>query len=425
MCWRGLFLGIVALAFCSGTTSADEVIDPEEAAPDGPFGFAGNIELVYERLRNFDLDSGTSDDLDSLEVDAAFGFLFAPSDNLFVYLQPNLTREIPLRDQRGDEDRVTEFGFEEAYLTVLDRELGLSLQMGRSAFVDERGWLFDEELDAIRGHFQSEASFLELSASREELVDVDLLNPDDIPPIVNYIAYGGLTPGDHLTVGAYGILRDHLEQAQTRPLFLGAFAKGSIDDNLAYWLDIGHVRGRDAGRRIEGYGADLLGVYTFDLDYAPRFVLGYAFATGDSDPHDGKDENFRQTGLQGEDGNEVELGGQTALKYLGEAFVPELSNLSVFTAGLGASPCEGCSIDIVYHYYLQDEASPEIRRSALDTQPIGRDRELGQEVDLVVGYEAFEGFELRGFLGYFEPGKAFAAGADGAFLARVELEFDF
>jgi hypothetical protein len=397
----------------------------EEAASDVHFEFAANVEITYERSRNFDLDSGRPDDLDFLEMDAAFGVLFAPIKRVSIYLQPNLTREIFLRDRARTEENVTEFGFEEAYFAVADQQLGLSLLVGRSAFVDARGWLFDEELDAIRATYHSEAAFLDLSVSEEGLVEVDLLNEDDIDPVTNYIAHGGFSPGEDITVGAYGILRDYREEPKTRPLFIGVFANGVLHDDLAYWIDAAHVRGRDSGARIRGYGVDLLGSYTFDFAYEPRFVLGYAFGSGDAEPLDGKDGNFRQTGLQGDEGNEAELGGQTALKYLGEAFRPELSNLSVFTAGVGASPCEGCSIDLLYHYYLQDEPSPEIRQSALEAQPTGRDRELGQEIDFVVGFEAFEGLDLRGFLGYFRPGKAFSADADDAFLARLEIEFDF
>ena len=43
----------------------------------------------------------------------------------------------------------------------------------------------------------------------------------------------------------------------------------------------------------------------------------------------------------------------------------------------------------------------------------------------MIGYEDIEDLRLTGFLGYFMPGNAFGKGADDAFLARIEVEFEF
>ena len=155
---------------------------------------------------------------------------------------------------------------------------------------------------------------------------------------------------------------------------------------------------------------------------SPHLILGYAFGSGDSDPDDDRDRAFRQTGLQG---NETEVGGLTPFRYYGEAFDPELSNLSIFTAGLGARPTAELSADLVYHYYLQDHAADELRDSALDAEPTGQSRRLGSEIDLVLGFEEEGDFRIRGFLGYFMPGRAFADGADAALFARIEAQYEF
>ena len=34
-------------------------------------------------------------------------------------------------------------------------------------------------------------------------------------------------------------------------------------------------------------------------------------------------------------------------------------------------------------------------------------------------------FRIRGFLGYFMPGRAFADGADSALFARIEAQYEF
>ena len=183
-----------------------------------------------------------------------------------------------------------------------------------------------------------------------------------------------------------------------------------------------HVRGREDGSDLRGYGIDLLGAYHFEASLSPHLILGYAFGSGDSDPDDDRDGAFRQTGLQG---NETEVGGLTPFRYYGEAFDPELSNLSIFTAGFGVRPTAELSADLVYHYYLQDHAADELRDSALDAEPTGRSKRLGSEIDLVLGFEEEGEFRIRGFLGYFMPGRAFADGADPALFARIEAQYEF
>lgn len=436
MRWRcfcaGLMLSIAVVGSATAEEHGGDDEDPvaEDADSDlGPYEFGASLELDYERFQNFDLDGSADDGLDLLTVEAVLEVLFAPNDYFEIYLQPNLTRDIELREQKDPgEDRVTEFSFEEAFFTLRDPDRGLTLEVGRTFFADDREWIYDEDLDAVRGALRSSDFFLELSASRLALVDVDLLNPDDEEPINNYIAYGGYEPMEDVTVGAYAILRDHRDDDGFRPLFLGLYSHGIVGDSLTYWLDMVHVRGREDGNRLRGYGVDLLGSYGFDLPLSPRLVLGYAFGSGDSDPDSGGDGNFRQTGLQG---NEAELGGVSSLKFYGEAFDPELSNMSIFTAGLGAEPLDGVSLDLLYHYYRQDEASDELRDAAVEADPGGRDQDLGHEIDLVVGIEEIlgieplEDLEFRGFLGYFMPGKAFGSGAEDAFLARIELEYEF
>ena len=384
------------------------------------FEFGGHIELVYERLQNFDLDSGNGDDLDLLPVELELGVLFSPNDHFEAYLQSKLTRTLVLRDDGEDEVRDSELLVEEAYVIVTEPDWGLSLQVGRQSFEDRRQWLYDAELDAVRALYRAQNLAVELSASREGLVDKDLLNSEEEESIDNYTLYGTYELGEHVTIGAYGILRD--PGGRDRPVFLGLQSFGTLGERLSYWLDAAHVRGQEDGSDLRGYGFDVLGSYRLNAPLSPHVILGYAFGSGDSDPDDDRDGAFRQTGLQG---NETEVGGLTPFSYYGEAFDPELSNMSIFTFGLGARPTTEVSADLVYHYYVQNEASEELRDSALDAEPTGESRRLGGEIDLVLGFEEEGEFRIRGFLGYFMPGRAFKAGADNAFFVRLEAQYEF
>ena len=241
-------------------------------------------------------------------------------------------------------------------------------------------------------------------------------------PVNTYILNGSHHPFQDVTVGAYGIVNDHQAGERDRPIFLGLYSTARIGDRLSYWFDGAFLRGRAGGSKLRGYGFDLLGVYRWDGRYSPRLILGYAFGSGDSKPDDDRDTAFRQTGLQG---NEFAVGGLTSFRYYGEAFDPELANMSIFTAGIGAGTAEGFSLDLVYHAFRQIEKSDELRDSALDAEPTGQSRQLCSEIDIVVGFEDSEDFQVRGFLGYFMAGRAFGAGADDALFARIEFEYSF
>lgn len=84
-------------------------------------------------------------------------------------------------------------------------------------------------------------------------------------------------------------------------------------------------------------------------------------------------------------------------------YVPELSNLSIFIAGTGIKPTEDSSVDLVYHYYLQYKASEDPGDAAIDADPTGQSRNLGKEIDLIIGYEEIRDVELALALGYFIP----------------------
>jgi alginate production protein len=411
----------VALAACfAGAVHAGAALADEAASIRGLLQVGGEVEVAYQRQQDFDLDRGEPDDLDLLPVEAKLEVLFAPNDYVEAFLQTTLFHAFTLRDRGEDDADDTDLLVEEGYLTLQEPDLGVALQVGRQSFEDPRQWLYDAELDAVRARYRLQRLSLELAASRKALLDNDLLNPNEVESANHYILYAAYELSRDVSLGAYGILRDGAERE--RPIFLGLRSAGTIGERLSYWLDAAHVRGREDGSDLRGYGVDLLGAYRFNAPLSPHLILGYAFGSGDPDPDDDRDDAFRQTGLQG---NETEVGGLTPFRYYGEAFDPELSNLSIFTAGLGARPTAELSADLVYHYYQQDHAADELRDFALDAEPTGRSKRLGSEIDLVLGFEGENEFRIRGFLGYFMPGRAFADGADPALFARIEAQYEF
>ena len=129
------------------------------------------------------------------------------------------------------------------------------------------------------------------------------------------------------------------EEAQRLAVQLGLQAVGEAGDNLKFWANAAYVTGDsdegDGSHDIRGYGLDLVATYVPDLAWDPSVSLGFAFGSGDGDPDDGVDRNFRQTGLQA---NNANFNGVTRFKYYGEAFDPELHQAMSMQESADAKP---------------------------------------------------------------------------------------
>lgn len=404
----------------TGTNSNGAVFDPD-APPKAriellPFLTLGaEIELEYEFESNLDLDDSEDEDQSTIEPELSLALSFDPSENFQAFLSTESTWEFE-KEEGEDWQRQASFSVTQAYIFLKNLFYdGVSFQIGRQRFDDDREWLYDEELDAVRVFYEISAFTLELSASRLNLVDRDLANEGESERINNYAIYGKYEIAlgeEEVDVAAYGVFRDDRSEERQSPILFGIHSDGEILNDLEHWLELAYAGGNDGDDDIGGIGFDIGAVYEFDFSIEPSLTLAYAFGS----------EKFRQTGLQE---NEDRFNGVASFKYYGVLLDPELSNLSIFTGGVGVKPTRDSSVDIVYHYYRQHRASEEIRDSALDADPDGVDKSLGSEIDLVIGYEEIENVQMELVLGYFIPGSAFPDGADNAFFTGLEIEYSF
>ena len=412
-----------AIVFCCGIAMAAQgpAAEPDDDDASG-LDFGGQVELAFEREQNFDLDRAEDDDLSLLGAELQLELVWRPNPYLATNLLLSARQEYALPDVGGDDLRAPELLVEEAYLTLTAPALASSLYLGRQPFEDGRQWWYDADLDAVRAILRRSGLTLEASASREALVQQDLLQQNREDAIDNYILHAAYQVAESVMLGAYGIISDHREGSPDRPVFLGLQSSGRLLERLDFWVDAALVRGAAEERDLAGLGIDLLAAWQLDLPLAPRLILGYAFGSGDADSADDQDDAFRQTGLQG---NEAAIGGLVPLHYYGELLDPELSNLAILTAGIGATPLDNLSLDLLFHHYRQDEASAEARDWALDAEPSGEHRRLGSELDLVLGFLPLEDLQLSAFLGWFMPGRAFADDPDDALFVRLEAQYEF
>lgn len=390
------------------------------------------FDVEYER--NFDLDRRRRDDVREVEPMLRLSGTYAPRDWLRAFIEIETPVTIEHDQDRGSATEAA-INLNQAYVAV-DPIKDLSIRLGRQLVRDDREWLFDENLDGLRVLYRSGDLSLDASVSRVNIVRRDLRDRDTVGDrIVNQALLADYRLFDVLSLGAYAIRRSGRRGEEGTPLLLGVRARGRLfGDRLDYWLDAATVRGRDEqGRRLAGHGLDAGATVTAAAPLRPRLTLGYAWGSGDGRPGDGTNRAFRQTGLQS---NEARFGGRAKFKYYGEVLDPELSNLHIVTAGLGFSPSEAVSIDLVYHHYRQDRLADRLRDAAIDLRP-NRDRamqsrELGQAIDLVVGVALTRSVEIEFAVGYFMPGRAYRVrGSDGfrradeALFARLEIEVAF
>ncbi|MFQ5783916.1 MAG: alginate export family protein [Alphaproteobacteria bacterium] len=386
------------------------------------FSFGAKFESDFEYESDFDLDSDAADDRLTGGPTLSLALSYEPSPYLRAFVEAKLERKFLLDGPRSESSDPVELNVSRANVTFPHLADGLALQIGRQRLKDEREWYYDEKLDAVRLFYRIDSLGFELSASRERLFDRDLLNDDGKRAISNYFFVGRYAWAEDSMLEAFVLARDDRTHRSRDPVFFGLRSTGEAFRNLDYWIDLAHVRGSDRSEDIRGYGIDAGATYVFDAPFEPSLTLDAAFGSGDSDDDDGVDRAFRQTGLQD---NSAKFNGVTRFKYYGEVFDPELSNMTILTAGVGVRPSKRSSIDVVYHYYQQHRAAASLRDAAVDISPQGRSRDLGHEVDLVVGYREIRDFDIEIVFGAFLPGDAFADGSDNAYFGGLEFSYNF
>jgi len=386
-------------------------------------------KLTLERSieRNYDLNATGDDALDFLSTELDCAFVYVPSNAWNAYIDLELVKESEFKDAGNRHDHNTELNVKELNVSFRNLSPNVVVNAGRQSYKDKREWLYDEELDALRLFYQSGGFGLDVSVSGDELFDKDLANKDERKDIYNLFLLAKYHGSQYRRYAAYLFIRNNHEEEE-RLRWLGLRATGESGRGFSYWLEsaylVGQSRIASSGQyqRIAAYGLDLGGTLVFKSKLNPSISIGWAYGSGDHDPESGGDNGFRQTGLQDNNGR---LNGFTRVKYYGEILEPELSNLNIFTAGLGIHPFKKTSIDLLYHTYRQPEKSNQLRDSNLEMNPLGNGRDLGRELDLIFGFRAIKNLSLELVYGKFLPGGAFGEDAETATHINFKLDYKF
>lgn len=391
-------------------------------APTGvlPLEYVWGLEAELPYSRNLDLDSRIKDDALFLAPTMFGSITYRPNNMLETRLEVTLEKvfaafeqdplTLPDGTQQPADRRQFSALIDQLYVKFTPPSSGVEFTVGRRNFEDNRLWLYDAALDAAVLTLKPGDFNIEASVSREDLVDLDLTAFVPTTETNNYIIYSEYRGIEDHKLGAYWIHRNDTSGEEGAPHFLGLRASGRPLDAFNYWAELAYVTGEDENSQTLSAGAlDVGGTYRFlKAPLQPSVTLSFAYGTGDGDSTDGTNNEFRQTGLQS---NEGRFGGVTQFVTKGEVLTPEISNLKIVTAGVGFRPFASMFVDLVYHQYWLNEIATEIRGQSLTAEMnrFGSSKNVGSEFDVILGFRNLFGirglgFETRG--GLFFPGDA-------------------
>lgn len=385
---------------------------------------AGEFEIETTHDTHLALGTTSDDDQTRLTPQLTLEVGVKSDERVQGFLQLELSSDIILDAVPEEQTRVESpvLKLKEAFVSfehILDSDW--SLRLGRQLFEDSRQWLFDDELDALRLIYQPPRIHLDIAIAREGLFTSDLIKRTTERSSDYYWLYGQDNAGQERLLAAYSLIQ-HDRPSDLHLAFLGLRSQGELAPDLSYWLDLAHVRGKEEGRTVRGWGLDVGFLSFFDRPLHPFLSGSFAFGSGDDTPEDKRDTAFRQTGLHG---NATELESVVDFQYYGELFDPELSNLLIFTVGTGLRPLPDTSFTLMYHHYQQHKATDTLREARITAEPTGRSRNLGHELDFIGGW-VLGRFEFTLILGAFWPGSAFTGTDPFTFFAqgRVRIAFE-
>jgi len=410
------------------------------------FGGEFGIELGYLRRRFLDEDEVDEPDRFLMEPAIELEAFYTFGEPLSIFLQVQGVWEEDLLGRTPDAVSTAYVQLGEAWL-YSENILGshINFDIGQLDFEDERRWWWDEELDAVRLAYERESFELALALAYElgsDRSDQSFVDPEheNVLRLLGELGWDyqpdhalelfGVHQNDHSPNQRVGdeVKIDDEDDSDGRLSWVGARAMGVFDLRarglLGYWLDTGLVWGEEqlvefeeipgqpnrsevvdvSRQNVSGWGADAGVTWLLPFALEPRVYAGYAYGSGDSDPESGTDHSYRQTDLQA---NEAGFGGVERFGHYGALLDPELSNLGIVTVGAGLSVLRSSSLDLVYHHYRMPEAKGSLRDIRLEGTLTGEDRDVGDEVDLVLALEEWERVEFHLIASAFRAGHAF------------------
>jgi hypothetical protein len=151
-------------------------------------------------------------------------------------------------------------------------------------------------------------------------------------------------------------------------------------------------RGHFAEDDIDAYGYHVMLAYKFSAPWQPQLKLAYSYASGDSDPYDGKNETFHEA-----------FGAKD--KMYGRMNLFSWSNLRDLEVGVSVKPHKKLSINVTAHQFKLAQSSDgwSLNRSFYRDKSGNSGTDVGKELDLVIAYKPLPEHKITTGFGHFWP----------------------
>jgi hypothetical protein len=309
----------------------------------------------------------------------------------------------------------------QGYVRLGDKNLNLTIGRQTLIYGDERlVGAFDwnnigRTFDAVKFHYGKETWSIEAFASsvvvpqRDEFDQSDLFDGNDTGrnQIFSglYFSSTGLIPVQTTDLYAFE-LHEEYKTGDTDFVTLGTRMKADpkklsgFDYETEMAVQTGNVKGKDLAAFAGHWGA---GYNWLDTAWKPRFGIEYNYATGDSNPADGKVNTFQNL-------------FPTNHLFYGMMDLFSWQNISNPALSFSVQPTEKVKVKLDYNFFWLADTSDAWYRANGTTQvrPISpnADSYVGSELDLVVNWKISKNVTLGGGYGHFFDGKyAKASGA--------------
>jgi len=394
-------------------------------------GMFGQAVAGYFYEDNYNLDVNDDEDELDLATRLRLRFHYFVSEDIVLVTEGNWVTAVKFDEGSSpSQDEAMAFRFGENFLYWSDA-FGipdLDLQLGRQDFDDQREWIYDENLDALRAFWSMPGFAIEGSVGTQIGGNSD---PRDRGNLNASLYVSNNSRKKHLAswmfyrdIDAYTTGNRDFQAQDT--LHVGLRALGEWIPDTKSWAEGALLFGDREGRRLRAWAYDVGTTWEPDFANPFYFTVGYALGSGE-ESSTGTDTRFSQTGFED---NSARYGGVSSFRYYGELLRPELTNMGIFTTGIGAKITNNLSVDLVYHNYRLDVVTDDLSfynpddYTNIDPDSIAAEPDLGWETDLVFGMRGFKGWDFKLIFAYFEPGDALP-GQEGAFFSRFQMRFRF
>jgi alginate production protein len=400
---------------------------PDATGLDGVHAFdGGRMGLAVQYRQNvvleneLDLTSRYDSDLDELQPSLRVRWSGFWTPNLRSYVEARARRDYVLDSDLNTPSDEAELHLVQAWaLWNGGPGLPVALAVGRQDYDEEREWLYDEYLDAVRAVWLPANDWCvqtSLIHAVTPLKEKSTTWTDALVVADHYL-------DKHNRLSAYLLSRRDSDATRNRePLWLGLRYYGEPRRGLTAWGELSRMTGQDKYKPLKAWAMDLGGTMRLaGTPGSPALTVGYALGSGDDSGADGTDGTFRQTGYQD---NSARLGGLSPVYYYGAVLNPELSNLGVLTLGAAVQPLRDSSLEVLWHRYTQDAPDNDVKGDLIDppARPNGISTELGWGLDFVVtAPRLWNAVRAAWMIGIFEPGEAFAPRRDRAVVHLINV----